>query len=129
MEACYHLIPSGGGNFDMQKIEQQLLADPAIFRHPTSTQLTYIVCADASIVPYVHRRLLTDPTEPYDTQGVIILRPEYITVYQSVPQEILDRIAKFVIPLIRDLNCNIVNEFGDDITDRYRGQFDKLFGE
>ncbi|MDZ4341132.1 MAG: hypothetical protein U1E51_01690, partial [Candidatus Binatia bacterium] len=80
------------------------------------------------MVPSLHGRLLNNLNEPYDTQGVIVLRPEYISVYQSVPQEIMSQIADFIVPLIRDLNCNIINEFGDDITDRYRGRLEALFG-
>jgi hypothetical protein len=71
-----------------------------------------------------------NPDRNLASQGTVTLRAEHITVYQQYAAEsVRDQIASLIVPLIRSTDCEIVNEYGIDVTIRYRAQPERIFAD
>ena len=127
MEQLYNFVLPAGSTFDVDGLSKQLSCDPTVIQHPHMSNPTFIFCANSESVDRLWAKLTADTKYPVDTYGVVTLRPRYITVNNTGSEDDMHKIAQFVLPLVKDLNCKIVNEFAIDITVRYQGQFERLF--
>jgi hypothetical protein len=129
MECFYSLSLPGDATFDVDALSKQLSSDPAVLRDPYSSEVVFILCTSPESASRLKAELTANPERACDTRGVITLKPDSIWVSQNCNRVIMDKIAQFVLPLLKEKNCGIGNEYGHEITDRYRGQFEKLFHE
>ena len=127
MEQYYYLTMPGEATFDVAALARELDGSRSVFRRPGCEELTFVVCDNPELAEYVEGRLVKDPQKCLDAQGLITLRPDRIFVYQSGIPAIMDQIEAFALPLIKQCSCNVADELGRDITDRYRNQPEKLF--
>jgi hypothetical protein len=128
MEPFYNLALPGDATFDVESLVKQLSSDPMVFRDPHMAQPTFVFCENQTMLDYLQSKLKANPDYAYGyIEAAITLRPDYISVYNAGSKATKEKLAQFVLPLIKDLHCRIGNEYSVDITDRYRGQFEKLF--
>jgi hypothetical protein len=127
MECFYSIALPDGGAFDLATLAKQISSDPAVLRHPSSTDPVFIICTSPESVDRLRAKLTANPKYPCDTYGVITLKSNLIWISQNCSKEVTTKIAQFVLPLLQEKHCRIGNEYGVEITDRYQGQFEKLF--
>jgi len=127
MECFYSISLPDHGVFDVDALAKQLSADPAVVRYPGSKEIVFIVCTSPEAAARLQVKLHENPTSPCDTYGVITLKSNAIWISQDCSPMEMKRVVEFVMPLLKEKNCRIGNENGDDITERYQGNFESLF--
>lgn len=127
MEIFFHLTLPGDATFDVDALEQNLAASPVTFRYSHRPEVTYVVCSSPAMRAYFESEFRQNPKIRSTTNGFISLRPTFLTVGQYSPQEILEQMAILLLPILRRYDCMIVNEYGLDLTERYRTCPERLF--
>jgi hypothetical protein len=127
MEIFYSICLPDGGRFDVESLAKHLESDPAVVRDPDMEEVVFILCVNPESADRLKVKLAVNPQYACDTYGVITLKPDLIWVSQNCCREIKDKVAAFVLPLLKEKHCTIGTEYGEEITDRYRGNFESLF--
>lgn len=127
MEILFHLERVDRELFDVEVIKDDLLASEVVFVSPHDRELTLVVCSNADMRVYVQENLALDRNFRLTTEGFITLRPQVITVGQNSPNEILQHMRALIKPIIEQYKCRIINEYNQDVSDKYRGNLDTLF--
>lgn len=129
MEPRFALIPPEGGSFDRDALLARAEADPAVFVHPAAEPLTLVVTSHEATARRLAAALRSDPTAPTGDAGFIVIGPWAITAYlEYADRSVLAKVRALLEPIILAHGPRIVNaEFGNDVTDRYRGNVAALF--
>ncbi len=128
MEPFYNLALPGDAKFDVDSLVMQLSSDPMIFRDPYMSDPTFVFCENQAMIDYLQSKLKANPDYAYGyIEAAVTLRPGYISVYNAGSKATKDKLAQFILPFVKEFHCRIGSEYNVDITDRYQGQFEKLF--
>ena len=138
MEVIYDLVRPDKTSFDMATLVQELDALPFVFRNPVGLavklhpdEITFAVAPTPEYAQLEQTRFDAGWYQmggPY-TLGSITIRPTFITVNQFTGQTTLDQMQHVLVPIMERYDCQIINEYNLDITDRYRPDLTQLFGD
>lgn len=124
MQIHYFLAPAAE-TFDMEQLEARLGALPGAAKLPDE-EPTYLIAAGPELA-----RELAAAAEFADLsgQGLIVLSPTGLDVYQDASEAVLRQIREFVTWLFETTPCRVYSEEGEDWTERYVSNPGALFEE
>lgn len=102
---------------------------PAAFRHPDPRERLWVLAAGPDLARWLEAKLRLEPHTSLVSQGVVVLHPTAIEVYQDAPHEVLVSLEKLVTQILRQWPCQVLSEEGEDWTARYAESPAALFRE
>ncbi|MEB3328496.1 MAG: hypothetical protein VKQ33_04625 [Candidatus Sericytochromatia bacterium] len=128
MQVHYFLIPEAGAPF-AAALEARLAGLPTAFRHPDPRERTWVVAADAGMARWLAARVAQQPDLSLVSQGLVILHPAAVEIWQDAPREILATLEPLVTWFLQAYPCQVLSEEGEDWTARYAAHPHALFVE
>jgi hypothetical protein len=123
----FHIITDDDQEFPILDLQRKLDTNPCAIRHPKYNEPVYVICGN-----YVHASLRAedfrqDPDCAFDTNGMVSLEKDMITVYLPGSKEIHGQIRDLLLPIFQQYRCKIRDDFGNDLTDKHRDNWKSIF--
>lgn len=116
-----------GLEFPVDDLKRELAKNPNVILHPGRKKPTFVVCEGRESAARRLTQFLDDPMRPFDTNGMIILETNVITVYLPGHELINRQIEAFLLPVLREHPCRIVDGDGRNLTEEFAGRLEDLF--
>lgn len=128
MQVHYFLIPPPQTVF-LEVVEAWLHKLPGAFRHPDPRERVWVVAAGPDLARWLEAKLRLEPHTSLVSQGMVVLHPAAIEVYQDAPKEVLAGLEQVVTQVLAKWPCQVLSEEGEDWTARYAAHPADLFRE
>ncbi|MEB3284746.1 MAG: hypothetical protein VKN33_05625 [Candidatus Sericytochromatia bacterium] len=128
MQVHYFLVLPPETSYQPQ-LEGWLGEMSGAFRHPDQRERMWVITAGPDMARWLEAKIRMEPGTPLVSQGLLVLHPETIEVYQDVPREILVSMKSLLMNVLQRWACRVLSEEGDDWTSRYATHPVGLFEE